>query len=209
MCAHGNFPSSCRTCKSDSAPTTKLEQAATNILEAMGLNWEDLQGKKVLEIGAGLAELAQAAKKRGIDVASLEKNPAIWEEEGDIPMDIEYIVGDATTLPFADESLDLIISKAAPPTISQTQEEVSRTLAEAMRVLKEGGVFRFGPARMVYLGENPLFTEEEDRTFTQEQRAGRVLEKSLVYLRTLYPEIRRVDLENSVGVFELMKPSQA
>jgi 16S rRNA A1518/A1519 N6-dimethyltransferase RsmA/KsgA/DIM1 with predicted DNA glycosylase/AP lyase activity len=53
-----------------------------NYLEAVGLTWEDLENKKVLDMGAGLAGFGKEAQERNVDVTSLEKNPDLWKEEG-------------------------------------------------------------------------------------------------------------------------------
>jgi ubiquinone/menaquinone biosynthesis C-methylase UbiE len=205
MCPHGNFPSRCEACKHENRP---LMEKAKDVLGAVGLSWEDLKGKKTLEIGAGLAELSQAAKQKGIDVVALEKDPSMWEEDGEVPTDVEYIVGEAEQIPLEDSSVDVVISKAAPPTISQTREEVVQVVAEAMRILKPDGVFRFGPARMAYLGEEPIFTEEEKDAFSTEQRADRVLQKSFEVLQEMFPTVARIDDGDGIGVFELRKPPQ-
>ncbi len=128
-----------------------------NYLTAVGLDWEDLENKKVLEIGAGLASFAQEAKKKNIDVTSLEKNPGLWEDEGQPSQETPYIQSDASELPFKEESFDYIFSKAAPPIISSNKKEVKHILKEAERVLKEGGEFHFGPADL----DASIFSEEE------------------------------------------------
>jgi len=185
-----------------------LSEKAQDVLDAVGLTWEKLEGKRLLEIGSGLAVLGQVAKEKGVDVVSLEKNPEMWGEDGEVPKNIEYIVGDAEKIPLEDNSVEIVISKAAPPTISKTKEEVTNVIDEAMRILKPGGVFRFGPARMSYLGEVPLLTDKEEETFTSAQRAERVLDKSLEVLQELYPSIQRINDEHGIGIFELHKPSE-
>ncbi|MBI3334947.1 MAG: DUF483 domain-containing protein [Candidatus Portnoybacteria bacterium] len=168
-----------------------IEMRAREDLEGLGLKWEHLQGKRILDIGAGLAEVAQAAKTRGIEVLSLDKNLKRWKEEELIEKDISYIVGKAEMLPFKAESFDLVIAHAAPPLLSEDKEEVKKVIKEVERVLKEGGEFRFGPAPLAYNVFNPreLFTEEEERSFTKEQVDARVKEKSLEFLKSTNPAI--------------------
>ena len=165
-------------------------ERAEAILHDLGMTWEQLQDKKVLDIGAGLAEFAQEAKKHSINVVSLEKQPEIWEE-GTPSKDVPYIQGDAKTLPFQDNSFDVILSRAAPPTISHEKDQIIQVLKEVNRVLKIGGEFHFGPGNLnatVFTSEE-LFTPEETQSFSTEQRIKRIREKSIEFLQQINPNI--------------------
>lgn len=206
LCLHKKPIGSCDVCKSGDIETSRIGVEAEKVLHDMGLEWGDLEGKSILEIGAGLAELAQVAKKKGIDVVSLEINPDMWKEEGTVPDNVEYIVGDANKLPFEDGSLDLIISKAAPPTISKSLEEVVSVLGEAMRVLKVGGIIRFGPARLHpdALTSDFLGTREPSG-LSLEQKKQMVIDKSFDLLRSLYPNAMRLKVDDEQSVYEIEK----
>ena len=78
------------------------EATAEAYLMDLGLNWDMLEDKKVLDIGAGLAGFAQAAKKRGINVVSLDAHPEWWSEIGDPPTDVPFVIGDGKKHPFKD-----------------------------------------------------------------------------------------------------------
>lgn len=92
---------------------------------------------KILEIGCGPGALAGAlhrwypnAKVTGIDRDSEFVRFAKGHEEGPF-----FVEGDATALPFADQSFDVVISN----TVSE-HVEPSGFYGEQLRVLKEGGV---------------------------------------------------------------------
>ena len=163
------------------------DETVARYFSDLGLEWKNLEGKKILEIGAGLATFAKEAQRRGIEVVSLEKEPELWTSEGPPPQDVQYVKGDAEKLPFADESFDMIISIAAPPIISKTKEEIRAVIGEARRVLKSGGEFRFGPAGLIggIFDATELFTPEEKVKLSQEERRARANQESLEFLQTV------------------------
>src|SRR5450755_3343913 len=61
------------------------ELTATAYLQDLGLDWKDLAGKVVLDLGAGLARFAQAARQRGIQVTSVDMHPEWHTETGVTP----------------------------------------------------------------------------------------------------------------------------
>lgn len=163
-----------------------VEKRAEFILGRLGLKWEDLQGKEILDIGAGSAEIAQAAAKKGIKVFSLDIN-----RPEDYVRDAEYIIADAHHLPLVRESFDLVMAHAAPPAlISGGKEEAKKVFYEAVRVLKPGGEFRWGPATDAGLfEEGELFSPQEEKTFSTDQRVTRVRQKSLDFYKSLNEHI--------------------
>jgi ubiquinone/menaquinone biosynthesis C-methylase UbiE len=190
----------------------EIEMRAKLVMNNLGLKAEDLVGKKILDLGAGKAELAQWAKSHGINIVSLDNGIGYTREE--MPKNVNYIKGSAEVLPIKDDVLDLIVSHGSPPGISQEKQEVIKIIKEAVRVLKNGGEFRFGPGRLhpaVFdLGE--LFTEEEEKNLSTEDRIQRIREKSLEFLRSIYPNIEEISIEgkadNINGFFYLLKKSE-
>ena len=165
----------------------ETKKRADFILKRLGLTWEELEGKNVLDVGAGSAEFGQVAQARGISVFSFDLHP-YWDETLDEAqrrgintyspdstevveeilreMDIKggakpvpYVRGNAYHLPFADESFDYVFAHAGPPvTWSRTKREQEEVLSEMKRVLQPGGTIRLSPA----LSEDALekkFTE--------------------------------------------------
>ena len=93
-----------------------------------------------MDIGANTAAFAKEAKKREIEVTSVEISPG-----KDIPKNVPYIVADAGNLPFADESFDIVVSHACIQEIESRPGNTKKAIEEAKRVLKKGGEFHFGP----------------------------------------------------------------
>ncbi len=178
--------------------TDPVEKRAEFILKRLGLSWEELEGKRVLDIGAGPADLALAAAKRNVEVVSIDaKMPE------NIPGGLEYVAGDAKDLPFQDESFDVVMAHAAPPAILADKNEVKKILGEVGRVLRPGGEFRFGPVSNANLFEDEeLFTAEEEETFSTEQRVERVRQRSLDFYRSLNMGLDLVSQDGDFLVFK-------
>lgn len=174
---------------------------AMEIIESFNLSFDDLGGKDVLDLGAGNADLAKTVKSRGINIVSIDREEPEDNEEG-----VEFFKEDIEKTSFPDEKFDLILSHAAPPTISSNLEEVNSVINEAKRLLKKDGEFRFGP-----LGLNPeifadgeLFSEEEERDFSIEERVERIKEKSMEVLKKIDITIDE-DRSNERGFYILRK----
>lgn len=132
--------------------THTIEEAETTAdiyLGNLGLEWSQLKGKNVLDIGAMDAAFENAARRRGVNVTSVDKDVI----EGDYapPKDSNYVVANATKLPFADDAFDYAIAHTS--TMNYIEEKydfdteylkyVEDALREASRVLKPGGRFHF------------------------------------------------------------------
>lgn len=125
------------------------EETANTYLGNLGLEWSRLTGKKVLDIGALDAAFENAARRRGVDVISVDKD--VIEGEHAPPKDSNYVIANATKLPFGDEAFDYAIAHTS--TMNYIEKEydidteygayVEDALREASRVLKAGGQFRF------------------------------------------------------------------
>ncbi len=122
--------------------TPSEDERSVELQEAgdSGWSWEQLRGKRVLDIGAGSGGFALEAKKHGVDVISLE--PAEERVSPDTKKEVPFVSGLAQHLPFADESFDYAHSRAFP-WVRLTPEKAKNILNEALRVLKPNGQFVF------------------------------------------------------------------
>lgn len=120
----------------------------------------DLKGKKVLGLASGGGQqmpilTALGAECTVLDYSDqqLESERLVAEREG---YDIDIVKADMTqTLPFADESFDMIIQ----PVANCYVEEVKAIWKECYRVLKKGGVLLVGLDNEI----NYLFDSDEEK----------------------------------------------
>jgi ubiquinone/menaquinone biosynthesis C-methylase UbiE len=120
------------------------EHIASQYLQELGLTWQELIGKKVLDLGAGSGEFAKAARKRGVIVASLDKQPEFWREK--IRRFIggnTYVKGDAYRLPFQNGSFDMVVCRRSIHWMVDNQQQLGELWKEVKRTLKEKGEFCF------------------------------------------------------------------
>lgn len=100
-------------------------------------------GDKILEIGAGTGRYSIALAKAGYDVTSVElveNNLAVLKENSSGLKNIQAFQGDALDLSrFADESFDVTLV-FGPLYHLYEEKDVHKTLDEAIRVTKKGGV---------------------------------------------------------------------
>lgn len=163
-----------------------VDQGATKRIGELGLNWEDLKGKKILDVGAGFGMVAQAAKTRGIDIVSIERYPEKYPQKREIVKGTHYLKGDARKMPFGDDSFDLIISNNAPPSNLADQKDYIKVMKEFERILKPGGEARFSAYIGFRLDEKEQcppekFDFDEDFLDSQRIRQIRILENQESY----------------------------
>jgi len=96
----------------------------------------DLQGLKVLDIGAGLGFDSHRLSMRGAHVTALEFSP-ILAESGQINFPhIRWIGGFSHCLPFKQASFDAVFCNAA----LHHMRDIPATISESLRVLRPGGI---------------------------------------------------------------------
>jgi len=165
----------------------------------LGLAWNDLNGKKVLELGAGAALLAPEARNRRLDITFVDKHPEWTMGERGPPKGSAYLIADADAMPFPDETFDLVISHSGPPvTSANSKAEVFSTLCEVMRVLKPTGDIRIFPATLnaQVFEDDELWTAEESAYILGSKytlsRIGRIADASLRFLQSVFPSVSQV-----------------
>ncbi len=101
----------------------------------------DLKNKKVLDVGAGTGRLAMRLAKLGADVTALDVSGAMLEEIKKKlkrnSAEIKVIVGDCESMPFGDESFDVVVAAF----LIVHLKDLRRFFDEVYRILKPGGKF--------------------------------------------------------------------
>ena len=95
-------------------------------------------GMRVLDVGCGNGRLYPVLKERQIDYTGIDYSAGLLKEAIRLHPDANFLVGDATKLPFPDKSFDIIFSFA---TIHHIPSKILRQkfASEAARVLRPGG----------------------------------------------------------------------
>ncbi|MCJ7694951.1 MAG: class I SAM-dependent methyltransferase [Anaerolineaceae bacterium] len=106
---------------------------------------ENLEGKRILEIGCGSGEISVHLSKRSAFVWGIEIDPlALFKESYTESSNFALSLSDGRHLPFADESIDIIIL----PQVYEHIKEQKALISGMFRVLEPGGVCFFsGPNR--------------------------------------------------------------
>lgn len=135
-----------------------LYSSYAGVLENLNLTEDQLNGKKILDVGGvGKGHFNREAKKRGFDVTSVDfdyhSDIGKWnlkdydhaKGEFVMPKDLQAIAGMAEALPIAAESFDLIIALQSVPEYSVTPKYAQKAIDEMVRVVKPGGEIRIAP----------------------------------------------------------------
>ena len=96
------------------------------------------EGQKVLEVGAGIGQLAKYVQERyHCNVTAVDSSENMIKRAH--ASKITMMNADATNLPFADESFDFVMSSSLMNIVSDSQ----KALAEMLRVSKQGALITF------------------------------------------------------------------
>lgn len=95
------------------------------------LKWVD--GKRALEVGCGTGLIMDRIRDRAEHVAGIDISPGMLQ--GAIARGLDVVQGDATALPFADASFDVVYSFKVLAHV----EAIDVALREMVRVTKPGG----------------------------------------------------------------------
>lgn len=105
------------------------------LVEACGIH----RGQKVLDVGAGTGSSAIPAAERGAHVTALDLTPKLLEagraEASQRGVEIEWVEGDAQSLPFEDRDFDVVISCIG----AMFAPDHEATAREVARVCRPGG----------------------------------------------------------------------
>jgi ubiquinone/menaquinone biosynthesis C-methylase UbiE len=97
-------------------------------------------GRRTLDLGCGEGRVARDLAALGHVVTGIDASPAMVSAAREAHPDGEYFVGDATSLPFADASFDLVVAYNS----LMDFDDVRAAVGETARVLERGGRFCIG-----------------------------------------------------------------
>jgi ubiquinone/menaquinone biosynthesis C-methylase UbiE len=115
----------------------------------LGINQEMIKGK-ILDVGAGEAELAKAFKHiKDVEINSIDTQ--INEENKEF-----VIEADCRKIPYPDDSFDMVLAHASIPNIflgkyeseKETESQILQSFFEIIRVLKNGKKAYLSPVNM-------------------------------------------------------------
>jgi len=176
----------------------------------------DLDGKQLLEIGAGAAQCSRYAARRGARVVATDISGGMLRQGLDLNLRFKAESGltvplvqcDAASLPFAGDSFDTVFtSYGAVPFVADS----AAVMAEAARVLRPGGRFVFSTTHPIRwaLPDDPGYpgltvtSSYFDRTPYVEQESG--VTTYVEHHRTLGDRVREI---NAAGLrlVDLVEP---
>lgn len=174
------------------------ERLAELQLSDLGLAWEDLRDKKVLDVGAGGAEIARLADSHGCKVFSLGKDG--------FPKGLDRSVKSrGESMPFASDAFDLVLSHAVfMPGLFRSLEIVKEVLEESVRVTRPGGEVRFNVDLSPESAAELWFPELESLGNEPEKFARETRKDFLIWFHKLFPDGRM--LPNSRKDFAARHP---
>jgi SAM-dependent methyltransferase len=94
-------------------------------------------GARTVELGCGEGRVVRDLVARGHRAVGVDSSPTLIEAAREVDPDGEYVLADATSLPFEDESFDLAVSYNALMDIDDMPDAVRETA----RVLQPGSLF--------------------------------------------------------------------
>ena len=105
------------------------------------LHYADSDGLDVLDVGSGQGIDAYEYASRGARVVGIDLTPRHVELASDhlaaSGLKAKFVQGDAETMPFADDSFDMVSSNG----VLHHTPDIEAALAECLRVLRPGGTF--------------------------------------------------------------------
>jgi SAM-dependent methyltransferase len=155
-------------------------------------------GDRVLDVGCGTGVLARAAADRVAadgQVTGLDLNEGMLAVARRLRPKIDWRQGDATSLPFADESFDVVVSQFA----LMYFPDRTAALKEMVRVLRPGG--RLGIA---VWGPFERATGYVILTEIAQRRCGQAAADVLTAPVALGDKDKVVDLFNAAGISEVV-----
>lgn len=182
--------------RADESLKTKDIKRAELILCNVGLSWDEIEGKNVLDVGSGESALAQAAAQRSSEAKVSSIDIEVNEKWLEFPWGDRQtpIQADAEKLPFINSTFDYVIMHGSIGLSA---------IPEAVRVLRPEGELRIYPmAGMVLEYWYISYYLDNEKGLPQEEIVGllenydRQIEEANGWLPKEYVDIRKEALDN-------------
>jgi SAM-dependent methyltransferase len=113
------------------------ERAYAPIHERLIASVDPRPGERVLDVACGLGAVAARAAQRGADVTAIDLAPSMIDHASRRPEPVDWQVGDCQSLPFDDNSFDVVVSSFGvifAPDPARAAAELSRVCAGRLAV---------------------------------------------------------------------------
>lgn len=107
---------------------------------AIGRHFTD-RGAKTLDVGCGIGRVSCALDARGFDVTGIDISGELIQAAQSHFSGIEFLVSDAATLPFSDNSFEYVIFAYNGIDYLLPEQRRREALREIRRVIRPSGVF--------------------------------------------------------------------
>jgi len=159
----------------------------------------NLEGKKMLDIGAGNGISTIAFALHGIQVTALEPDPSktigagairISAKKHKVEANVEVVEAWGESLPFADNTFDIVYGRQ----VMHHAHELSTFVSQGARVLRQGGVFmttrdhviKDDKDKVAFLERHPLHKYYGgENAFTLEEYSDAITDAGLTIMRSL------------------------
>ena len=168
----------------------------------------DVEGAEVVELGCGGGQASVGFARRGAHIVgvdfSIEQLRHAERLRDAYDVEAEFLAGDVTDLPLADDAFDLAFSSW----VFQMVADLGVCFAEVARVLREDGAFVFAVPHPFYEVFNPETHEVERSYFTEEPERKSIgdIEADLTVFHRTVDEIHGALVDSGFVVERLLEP---
>lgn len=205
----------------DSLSNEEIIDRATTMLSHLGLTFDDLKNKEVVDLGSGTQIIERAAAIKGTGtVLSVDSRDYVLSKRPEVK---NGIVADIRKgIPqIPNDSIDLLISHFGPPTISavsRKKEDVDFSITEILRILKKGGEARMTRVQFDFIAQKhekyqellkKRYKDKKELTSDEEDELTKIQniikEESFKYLQEKGIDIIEKETDTMNGSYAVIK----